>query len=130
MAGIPSTQPSMTNDELSQVGNQIGQGTVGSPAPAVLNALSSSQLAALIGGIVTGEANRTVPISTVQTAPIPWGQTVLPPGLYAFDYAPAKLDTPLAGQLKGLKPVIYFCKSGLITPDPASIDPRTPCRHN
>jgi hypothetical protein len=100
---------------FEKYGEKIGQGTVRPPTQVELGATESKSLAQLITGIIKGAYARAA------NAPLPWGDNVLPAGLYAFDYQPSD-----GGVLNGLKPLVYFCKDGLSKP----ADGKTPCEHD
>jgi hypothetical protein len=121
-ATVAQVSPAMSNDQLAQLGRQIGQGALLAPPPQVLNALKPSQLVALLGGIASGLS--TGP-SAAQLPSIPWGKNVLPAGLYELVYAPASAGN--GGQLTGLRAVAYFCNTGVV---PATASQVTPCPHD
>jgi hypothetical protein len=123
-ASTAQVSPDMTTDQLTQTGRQIGQGTLLLPPNAVLQSLSSSQLAALIAGIISGEATKTT--ASKAAAPLPWGTNVLPAGLYEFAYAPENASVN-AGKFEGIRPLVFFCKTGTVSAAPGQ---STPCLHN
>jgi hypothetical protein len=102
---------------LTQYGLAVGQGTASPPSNTAIRSLKNkAQVAALVNGIIQGAGMRAA--GPQPNLPLPWGDNVLPAGLYAFDYTP--LDATGNGQeFRGLKPVIYFCKSGIAVPQPA-----------
>jgi len=95
-------------EELEEYGFDVGRGVA--PVHPSLEALSSENLKSVLRGIAKGKTAE---------AGLPWGGNVLPAGLYEFDYWPvAEEKTP--GELRGLKPVAYFCKGGVVIPTVAA----------
>jgi hypothetical protein len=102
-------------------------------------------------------ARAAAPVVAPTPAPvqIPWGRNVLPAGLYAFEFSPVpdeyngKLEDDRkhlllrnAGDLVGLRPVVFFCGEGAESPQPKQLPKTqfangslydlyaTPCQHD
>jgi hypothetical protein len=100
--------------DWEQVGEKIGQGLLPMLSPDEVKRLSGDQLQALADGIKKG----------AQALPLPWGDNVLPAGLYEFHYldeAEAKATNKQRGEFVGLRPVTYFCKQGTAMPTPNTV---------
>jgi hypothetical protein len=103
----PDTLNSLNASQLSSYISGITKAT-GSPVdPNVLKATSKANLVAFASSI--GKVGQAVAIATAATQKaLPWGNNVLPAGLYEFVYD--------EGVLTGLMPVTFFCKNYIETP--------------
>ena len=114
---------------LNAVGERIGENLQPMFPPDQLGRCTQGQMEALANGIKTG----------AQKSPLPWGDNVLPPGLYEFnwDNNSQRLNSQKLKPL-GLIPAIYFCKEGPVNANDIQTgfengaeqtDPFTPCVH-
>jgi len=90
-----------------------------------------SAITQMAGSILGGTVKTITPAIRGESAsPIPasWGEAVLPPGLYEFEYA-ARGGTGVVseGMFIGLKPIMYFCKDGMRPATAAAGHSKTPC---
>ena len=104
-----TAETATTSTDWEKVGEKIGQGLETMPTLPELTARNADMLA-LAKGIIKG----------AQVAPLPWGDNVLPAGLYEFHYVRDKAEATATntqiGDFVGLRPVEYFCKQGVATP--------------
>ena len=109
--------------KLISYGQQVGEGTAPAPSDAELKPLTKAQLETFVAAVTSGANAR----ATSTNSQITWGPSVLPPGLYAFefDYETTGNSRP-SGQVSGassylgLIPLMYFCKEGIVMPTPGS----------
>lgn len=105
------TLNSLDATKLSAYISGVANATGATIDPNVLRGLTKANLVALASAM--GKAGQAVAnaASTAQR-PLPWGNNVLPAGLYEFVYSNHKDDTTskINGTLTGLMPVTFFCK--------------------
>ena len=93
-----------------------------------------SYVAGLRNGVQEARAEAAKPPPAPAQVQIRWGRNVLPAGLYAFEFSPIHdEDNPLrdasnrpvllkhAGELIGLRPVVFFCGEGVEKPQPKQL---------
>jgi hypothetical protein len=159
--------PAATADEYQRYGSNVVNGSAAPLSPDKLGALSADQVKAYITGL-SNTAGATLdpavlnglPMATLRTLAssmgqfgasvsqartssqkaLPWGENVLPAGLYEFVYSPVDKGA----KLLGLMPVTFFCKGYAKVPSEADrqtflnaaagahpeIQLPTPCKHN
>lgn len=112
----------------SLVGGAIGGATTGGVSKAAGEAAQRTHTVSIPSELLGTKTTTTT--RTVYATQPSWGRNVLPPGLYEFDLLPlyeqpsapgnndARKIQAGAGEIIGLKPVVFFCNEGPEVPVP------------
>lgn len=108
------------NPDIKSYGVLVGKLEASPPTPADVATLNKEQIQLFVQSVADGARIKAEVNAELAKNPGPtWGDNVLPAGLYEFNYDGG-------GRLLGLKPLMFFCHSGIEAPKSDS----TPCEHS